>query len=195
MISPLRIAVQGLQPGGVPLEIASQGLIVTVTPPPLPEEDSGLWHPLRAWGPARPRRDAVVDVQGCRVNVTCTSGNIAKSNPTTAEQDRLDDVAFRYERRRAAREAAEDAEEEIRFLVWEYFDDKRADAEFAAIKAKHFREDASAMAAQLEARPSPHSEIAGLIVGLMQELHRLQENIEHLEAGAAIKPPRKAAKK
>jgi hypothetical protein len=195
MISPLRIALQGLHPGGAPLEIAAQGLLVTITPAPLPEEDSGLWHPLRAWGPARPRRDAVVDVQGCRVNVTCTSDNIAKINPTTTEQDRLDDVAFRHERRRAAREAAEDREEEIAFLVWEYFYDKRAEEELAGIKAKHFREDVSAMAAQLEARPSPHTEIAGLIVGLTQELHRLQEKIENLEAGAAIKPPRQATKK
>jgi len=49
MINPLTIALQGLAPGSSPIEIATQGLIVTITPPK--EQEDALWQPLRSFGP------------------------------------------------------------------------------------------------------------------------------------------------
>ena len=85
MISPLQIALQGLAPGSSPITIATQGLIVTITPPE--EQPDALWQPLRSYGPPnsapydsrkkkKKRIDAVVEVTGCQGTLSCTKANV-----------------------------------------------------------------------------------------------------------------------
>ena len=87
MINPLTISLGGLAPGSSPVTIATQGLIVTITPPE--EQPDAQWIPLRSFGPpdATPydsrkkkskRIDAVVDVEGCRATLSTYKGNLAR---------------------------------------------------------------------------------------------------------------------
>ena len=86
MINTLQIALGGLAPGSSPVTIATQGLIVTITPPE--EQPDALWQPLRSYGPpdatpfdsrkkkTKKRIDALVHVEGCRGTLTCTPANV-----------------------------------------------------------------------------------------------------------------------
>jgi len=83
-MNSLSIALNGLTPGASPLQIATQGLLITIEPAP---EQDALWIPLRSFGPpnAKPydsrqkrkkRIDAVVEVEGCQGTLTCTPANV-----------------------------------------------------------------------------------------------------------------------
>ena len=83
-MNSLSIALNGLSPGGSPLQIATQGLLITIEPAP---EQDALWIPLRSFGPpnAKPydsrkkrkkRIDAVVNVEGVSGTLTCTPANV-----------------------------------------------------------------------------------------------------------------------
>ena len=85
MISPIQIALGGLAPGSSPVTIATQGLIVTITPPE--EQPDALWIPLRSFGPPNSeiydsrkkktkRVDCIVDIEGVRGTLTCTPANV-----------------------------------------------------------------------------------------------------------------------
>ena len=85
-MNTLAIALNGLTPGAAPLQIATQGLLITIEPA---QEQDALWIPLRSYGPpnATPydsrkkkskRVDAVVNVEGCRGTLTCTKADVAE---------------------------------------------------------------------------------------------------------------------
>jgi hypothetical protein len=87
MINPLQIALQGLAPGSPPITIASQGLILTITPPE--EQEDAAWIPLRSYGPPdatpydsrkgkKKRVDCVVDVEGVRGTLSCTKADLRR---------------------------------------------------------------------------------------------------------------------
>jgi len=87
MISPLQIALQGLAPGAPPIQIATQGLVITIAPPE--EQEDALWQPLRSFGPPdatpydsrkkKPKRaDAVVEVEGCKATLSTYKCNVAR---------------------------------------------------------------------------------------------------------------------
>ena len=83
-MNPLSLALNGLTPGASPLQISTQGLLITIEPAP---EQDALWIPLRSFGPpnAKPydsrkkrkkRIDAVVNVEGVSGTLTCTPANV-----------------------------------------------------------------------------------------------------------------------
>ena len=85
MINTVQIALGGLAPGSSPVTIATQGLIVTITPPE--EQQDAAWTPLRSYGPPnaapydsrkgkKKRVDCVVDIEGVRGTLTCTDRNL-----------------------------------------------------------------------------------------------------------------------
>lgn len=84
-MNPLSIALNGLTPGASPLQISTQGLLITIEP--APEQADAQWIPLRSFGPpnsapydSRKKRskriDAVVEVTGCQGTLTCTPANV-----------------------------------------------------------------------------------------------------------------------
>ena len=203
MISPLKIAVQGLQPGGVPLEIASQGLIVSITPAPEPEEEGEEFGliPIFFRPPPHKRRDCKIEVQGVTARLTATTANVAAGMPTTEELDAEDDRAWLEFVRQREAEEAEDREEEIRFLVWEYFEEIREAEKIKAEEVKAFRKNVANIARGLrKGRKIDVVGVSAAIVGLSEENFALRERIEALEAEAASKktaskPARKGPKK
>jgi hypothetical protein len=87
MINPLKIALGGLAPGSSPITIATEGLIVTITPPE--DQQDAQWIPLRSFGPPNSapydsrkkkskRVDAVVNVEGCKATISTYRGNLAR---------------------------------------------------------------------------------------------------------------------
>lgn len=204
MISPLKIAVQGLQPGGVPLEIASQGLIVSITPAPEPEEEGEEFGliPIFFRPPPHKRRDCKIEVQGVTARLTATTANVAAGMPTTEELDAEDDRAWLEFVRQREAEEAEDREEEIRFQLWEHFEEIRQAEKIKAEEARDFRRNVARIARGL--RKGPRIDLVGIsaaIVGFAEENFELRQRLEALEAEAAeakktaTKPARKGPKK
>lgn len=190
-MNPLKIAVQGLQPGATPLEIASQGLLVQITPPQPEEEADGVWIPLRSFGPgikSKPRQDASVEVSGCTAHLRCTDANIARSNPTFEELDHLDDLSFMLQKRREAREAFEAALEERAFRNWQLRFDSVTERLADRARKKEFRRQVNGLLAQTKA--GDLDALCALVVGLADETHKLRA-----ELTAAKTPRRKAPKK
>ena len=88
-MNSLSIALTGLSPGGSPLQIATQGLLITIEPAP---EQDALWIPLRSYGApnseiydtrqpkkkTKKRIDAVVNVEGVRGTLSCTEANVRR---------------------------------------------------------------------------------------------------------------------
>lgn len=202
MISPFRIAVQGLVPGGAPLEIASQGLLVTITPPPEPEEENNFFVPVFFRPPPKDRKSVRIEVEGCTARLSATSENIAAAMPTTEDRDLEDDIAWLKHTRRMEAEAAEDREEEIRHQLWEHFEEIREAEKIKAEEARAFRKNVANIARGL--RKGPRIDLVGIsaaLVGLGQENFALRERLEALEVEAAeakkkaSKPARPPAKK
>lgn len=88
MISPLQIALGGLAPGSPPITIASQGLVITISPAPAEQQDA-LWIPLHTFGPPnseiydsrkkkKKRVDCTVAVTGCTGTLSTYKGNLAR---------------------------------------------------------------------------------------------------------------------
>lgn len=200
MISPIKIALAGLQPGGAPIEIASQGMItISVSPTPEPEsEDVGggfAFMPVR-WTSPRTRQDCRIEVQGCTATLRATEENIAAHIPTSEDQDWLDDWIFAQEH--DARIEAEEEEarqrhylERLRWVTEALKMRNEARAERRA-----FREAVASIANDLRTHKDPQEDIAAMIVGLSQQnakmLARLQEMEERL--AQAEKPKAKPAK-
>jgi hypothetical protein len=202
MISPLKIAVQGLHPGGAPLEIASQGLLVTITPAPEPQEENNFLVPVFFRPPPKDRKSVRIEAEGCTARLSATPENIAAGMPTTEDRDLEDDIAWLKHIRRMEAEAAEDREEEIQFQVWEHFEEIREAEKIKAEEARAFRKNVASIARGL--RKGPRIDLVGIsaaLVGFAQENFELRERLEALEAEAAsakkkaAKPARKAPKK
>lgn len=200
MISPFRIAVQGLVPGGAPLEIASQGLLVTITPPE-PEEENNFFVPVFFRPPPKDRKSVRIEVEGCTLRISCTSENVAAGMPTTEELDLQDDVAWVEHTRRMEAEAAEAREAAIRHQLWEHFEEIREAKEIKAEEARAFRKNVANIARDLRKGRFDVVGVSAAIVGLGQENFELRQRLEALEAEAAeaekkaSKPARTPAKK
>ena len=189
MISPLTLALQGLQPGSSPIKIATQGFILEITPPaPQPEEESAetFFIPM-TWTAPRIRKDCVITVQGCRATLSATAGNVAAGMPTTEELDEMDDLAWIEDIRRMAAEAAMDEEEEIQFQVWEHFQELEQEARRRDEEARAFRKNVASLAKDLRKGPRREIvEISKVMVGFAEENFELRRRLEALESKAAV---------
>jgi hypothetical protein len=88
-MNTLSIALNGFAPGASPLQIASQGLLITIEPA---QEQDALWIPLRSYGPpnsqiydsrtpkkkTKTRVDCSVEVTGCKATLSTYKGNVAR---------------------------------------------------------------------------------------------------------------------
>jgi hypothetical protein len=200
MISPLKIGLQGLAPGSSPIEIGTQGFILSITPP-VEEADQDLgggyvFTPMR-WTPARTRQDCRIEVRGCTATLRATDQNIAANNLTSVEQDRVDD--WLYAQELAARyEVEEEEQRQLHYLEryrWvvealRVRNEKRAER-------KAFREAVEAVAADLKKHDDPTEDIAGMLVGLSQQNAQMLARLQEMEArlAQAEKPKAKPAKR
>lgn len=85
-MNPCNIAVNGLTLGASPLQISTQGLLITIEPAP---EQDALWIPLRSYGPPNSeiydsrkkkakRIDALVEVTGCSATLSTYKCTVAR---------------------------------------------------------------------------------------------------------------------
>lgn len=190
MISPLRIAVQGLVPGGAPLEIASQGLIVTITPAPEPEEEDNFFVPVFFRPPPKDRKSVRIEVQGVTAHLTATTANVAAGMPTTEELDAEDDFAWVEHTRRMEAEAAEDREEEIRFLVWEYFQERDARLQKIEIERRLFNEGLTKFRADLKDPTDDHANLTALCFAMSSKVGELRRQIRGMKEAVEKSKPR-----
>jgi hypothetical protein len=184
MISPLKIGLQGLAPGSSPIEIGTQGFILSITPP-VEEADQDLgggytFMPMR-WTPARTRQDCRIEVQGCRATLTATKENVGRNNLTSLEQDRVDD--WLYAQELAARYDAEEEEQKqlhyLERLRWVTEALKMRNEQRAERRA--FREAVESIASDLKEHDDPAEDIAGMLVGLSQQNSRMLARLQELE--------------
>jgi hypothetical protein len=200
MISPIKIALQGLQPGSTPIEIGTQGFIVTITPP-TPEEDGediGLF-PIRYHGPAdtRPydsrRKDCVIHVTGCSARLTATGANVADPMPTWEELDLMDDAAFFFELHEREVAAAEEHAHRQFLLRQEQARKKRAERK----RQWEFRKETQRLADEITTHGDTNHDLAALIVFLKDEVSELSNRILELERDqpAATPKPKTRRKK
>jgi hypothetical protein len=192
----IQIATQGLAPGGKPLQIGTQGLLAVAVAPEEEdrEEPGGFLIPVFFRPPPKDRRDCKIEVEGITLHLTATTANVAAGMPTTEELDAEDDAAWIEHIRRMEAEAAEDAEEEIQFQVWEHFEEIREAEKIKAEEARAFRKNVASIARGL--RKGPRIDLVGIsaaLVGFAQENFELRERLEALEAEAAS-AKKKAAK-
>ena len=180
MINPLQIALGGLAPGSSPVTIATQGLIVTITPPE--EQPDALWIPLRSFGPpdATPydsrkkkskRIDAVVNVEGCKGTLSTYKANLARM---TFDQKVAIPKALEFlQIIREWREANE----------WKAIPKnasrRRAKAEELLIgrkKKRQLRDDANAFAAAIN--PNDFANVARMLHSMTLENRRLKKLLQ-----------------
>lgn len=188
MISPLKIGLQGLAPGSSPIEIGTQGFILSITPP-VEEADQDLgggftFVPMR-WTPARTRQDCKVEVTGCRATLTATDENVAWLNPTSADLDWLDDWAYAQEYN--ARIDAEDEERRQRDYIakWNCVIPRWREHQERKVERRIFREAVAGLAKQLRDHNDSAEDVASLIVGLQQHTAKLMERLEDMESRLA----------
>jgi len=188
MISPIKIALQGLQPGSTPIEIGTQGFIVSITPTPEEDGEDTFFVPLR-WSSPRTRQDCVVKVQGCRASISATGDNIAAAIPSTEEQDIYDDIAFceEYNRRLDEREA-----EEAEQRAHERFMERMRQANEIRAERKRqrqFRKETQALADEITPHGDTHHDLAAIIVFLKGEISELSARIGELESEKTTAKP------
>ena len=193
MISPIKIALQGLQPGSTPIEIGTQGFIVTITPP-TPEEDGediGLF-PIRYHGPAdtRPydsrRKDCVVMVAGCSARLTATDANVADPMPTLEEMDLVDDAFYLFELHEREVAAAEEHAHRQFLLRQEQARQKRAERK----RQWEFRKETQKLADEFKTHGDTNHDLAALIVFLKDEVSELSDRIRELESEKTTATPK-----
>ena len=199
----IQIATQGLAPGVKPLQIGTQGLLaVATTEEEDREEPGGYLIPVYFRPPPKDRKSVRIEVQGCTATLTATTTNVAAGMPSTEELDAEDDRAWLEFVRQREAEEAEDREEEIRFQLWEHFEEIRQAEKIKAEEARDFRRNVARIARGL--RKGPRIDLVGIsaaIVGFAEENFELRQRLEALEAEAAeakktaTKPARKGPKK
>jgi hypothetical protein len=191
MISPLKIAVQGLAPGGSPLEIATQGLLISIAPPE-PEEDGDLGLMPIFWGaPSRARRDCTIEVRGCRASLSATAENVAASMPSTEE---LDEIMWREEGEQILREIELEEREYRERQYWIKFNcvmPRWREHQARKAERKNFQQAAANLAEQLRDGGMPLEDMAAVIVGLFQHQHELEKKIEALESAKKPSPKKR----
>ena len=180
-MNSLSIALNGLTPGASPLQIATQGLLITIEPAP---EQDALWIPLRSFGPpnAKPydsrkkrkkRIDAVVNVEGVSGTLTCTPANVfelareARLAPIIAEH------CLKYWLwKKRCRQKSEPVTASARAQTAAKTKAKRA----ADRKAKVLRDDANGFAAAL--KPSDLPNVARMLYLVTQENRELRKALK-----------------
>jgi hypothetical protein len=169
MISPLKIGLQGFAPGAASIEIASQGLLISIAPPE-PEEDADLGLMPIFWGtPSRTRRDCVVHVNGCRATLRATGDNIAASMPSTEE---LDQIMEQEEAEQILREIELEEREYRERQYWIKFNEimpRWREHQARKAERKNFQQAAANLAEQLRDGGMPLEDMAAVIVGLFQQ--------------------------
>jgi hypothetical protein len=182
MIPTIKIGLQGLAPGGSPLEIASQGLLISISPPE-PEEDSEIGLMPIFWGaPSRVRRDCTIEVRGCRALLSATTENVAASMPSTeeldAEMDRLEAEQILREM-----EAEEEAYRQRQYIIrWNEIMPRWREHQAKKAKRKNFQAAAANLAAQLRDGGMPIDDMAAIIIGFFEHQQELEARIEALTA-------------
>jgi len=186
MISPLQIALQGLAPGSPPIEISTQGLIVTITPPEA--ENDGNWIPLRSYGapnseiydtrrPTKKRIDCVVQVTGVRGTLSCTKANVRRLALEAKIAPILAAHCLRYWRwKRLCAEKKEPSTAAARAQTAAKTKAKRAAARAAARAAKILRADANKFAGAL--KPTDLPNVARMLYFVTQENRELRETLK-----------------
>jgi hypothetical protein len=177
-MNTLAIALNGFAPGASPLQIATEGLLITIEPA---QEQDALWIPLRSYGPPpTQKQNCTVHVTGCRATLTATSVNVAGHQPTMEEVDRLDDVAFEFLRRKEARTIAAKIEAEIQHLVWEHFHEREEQLQKIELERRHFNDGLQKFKADLT--PSvDHENLANLLYSMTCRAGELRRKIRELE--------------
>ena len=186
MISPLQIALQGLAPGSPPITIATQGLIVTITPPE--EQPDAQWQPLRSYGPpdATPfdsrkkkskRIDCTVQVEGVRGILTCTKANLAQLAVEAKIVPILAAHCLRYWRwKKKCRQKTEPETAAARAQTATKKKSKRAADQAANRAAKILRDDANKFAAAL--KPTDLPNVARMLYFVTQENRELRKTLK-----------------
>lgn len=171
--------MQGLQPGGVPLEISSQGLVVSIVPPPDPEEEDQVLVPIY-WTPKIVKTDCRIEVLGVTARLTATTANIAAQMPTIEELDERNDLACCDELNRRIEEQNEEAAEEAahrRFMLrWNGAQQLRAERR----RRQVFRQCARDLGKEMRSAPNFAEDMAGIVLLLRNELAELREQVAKL---------------
>ena len=198
MISPLKIGLQGLAPGSSAIQIASQGLLITIEQPEA--ESDGTWIPLRSYGPAdatpydgrkkkkgKNQVDCVVNVEGVSGTLTATGANLRR----LAVEAELEPIIADYF---------------LRFWQWQSQCAAKAEPQTAAVRAataarlrgerqaerqaaKHFRDAVAQFKSSLRPTDDP-DDLLAMVVGLSAEISKLKNEISSLRAPN----PKRAAK-
>ena len=183
MISPLTLALQGLQPGSSPIKIATQGFILEITPPapqPEPDNEETFFVPM-TWTAPRIRKDCVITVQGCLATLSATAGNVAAGMPTSAE---IDEQMEREESELLYAEILE--QEEIQrqqdyLTKWNCVMPRLREHRARKAERKNFQEAVGGFAAQLRGHDDPIEDIAALLVSAFAQTEKLQQQVTELE--------------
>lgn len=187
-MNSLSIALNGLSPGGSPLQIATQGLLITIQPN---VTQDALWVPLRSYGPPPKRqKNCLVKVTGCRGTLTATDQNVAAGMPTMQEVDRLDDVAYEFLRRAEARKVASKIEAEIAHSVWEHFHERDTRLQKIATERRHFNEGLTKFREDLGDPIEVHANLTALCFHMGSKVGELRRQIRDMEEAAEKSKPR-----
>ena len=187
-MNPLSLALNGLTPGASPLQISTQGLLITIQPT---SPQDALWVPLRSFGPPPKRqKNCLVQVTGCRGTLTATDQNVAAAMPTMQEVDRLDDVAYEFLRRAEARKVASKIEAEIQQSVWEHFQERDARLQKIEIERRLFNEGLTKFRADLKAPTDDHANLTALCFAMSSKVGELRRQIRGMEEAVEKSKPR-----
>jgi len=188
MKNPLSIGTQGLAPGGTPLQIATQGLLLTIAPAPVEEDFDGGLVPFRhSIMPRRKKQDAIVEVEGCRGSIKVAAGNVAKTMPTTEQLDLDDDRAFLLAVAEQARAELQEAEDERAYRNWNLRFESVRERLAARNKARAFRRQMAELAAQTT--PNDFDALVAVCCGLVNEVAALKDRLSEQD-----KPRRKKSR-
>jgi len=186
-MNSLSIALTGLSPGGSPLQIATQGLLITIEPEP---ERDALWIPLRSYGapnseiydsrrPTKKRIDCVVQVTGVRGTLSCTKANVRRLALEAKIAPILAAHCLRYWRwKRLCAEKKEPSTAAARAQTAAKTKAKRAAARAAARAAKILRADANKFAGAL--KPTDLPNVARMLYFVTQENRELREALKKM---------------
>jgi len=187
-MNSLSIALNGLTPGASPLQIATQGLLITIEPAP---EQDALWIPLRSYGApnseiydtrqpkkkTKKRIDAVVNVEGVRGTLSCTEANVRRLALEAKIVPILAAHCLRYWRwKRLCAEKKEPSTAAARAQTAAKTKAKRAAARAAARAAKILRADANKFAGAL--KPTDLPNVARMLYFATQENRELRKALK-----------------
>lgn len=191
MIPTLKIGLQGLAPGASPLEIATQGLLISIAPPE-PEDDAEIGLMPIFWGaPSRSRQDCTIEVRGCRATLSATDQNTAAAMPSTeeldAEMDRAEAAQILAEI-----EAAEEAHRQEQYLLkWQQVVPRWREHQAHKAKRKAFLDATRNLAAQMRGGADPIEDLAAVVIGLVQHQRELEKQISALTPAKKPSPKKR----